>query len=50
MNDKIIELENKIKELEKENNMLKHKIDSILGYISVSGLTTILTNCVKSKL
>ena len=50
MNEKIIELENKIKELEKENNMLKHKIDSILGYISVSGFTTILTNCVKSKL
>ena len=47
MDKKVIDLENEIRQLKEENKILKDKLNSILGYLSVTGLTSIVNNYIK---
>ena len=49
MDNRVIELQKEINQLKEENKILKEKLDSVLGYLSVTGIRSIINNCIKLK-
>lgn len=49
MDNRVIELQNEVNQLKEENRILKEKLDSVLAYLSVTGIRSIISNCIKLK-